>query len=106
LLPRSELATLRAAGAVGDVLCQFVDAEGSVVDHPVNRRVVAVDLADLRRVPTIVIAAGGARKATAIRAALRATGARVLITDEAAARALLAAFASGRSFPACERPGA
>lgn len=89
LLPRAELATLRAAGAVGDVLCQFVDAEGRVVDHPVNRRVIAVDLADLRRVPTIVIAAGGARKAIAIRAALRATGARVLVTDEAAARALL-----------------
>jgi DNA-binding transcriptional regulator LsrR (DeoR family) len=75
---------------VGDVLCQFVDAEGRVVDHPVNRRVVAVALADLRRVPAIVLAAGGARKAIAIRAALRATGARVLITDEAAARALLA----------------
>ncbi|HKU87663.1 MAG TPA: sugar-binding domain-containing protein [Casimicrobiaceae bacterium] len=90
LLPRSELATLRAAAAVGDVLCQFVDAEGRVVDHPVNRRVVAVNLSDLRRVPAIVLAAGGARKAAAIRAALRATGARVLITDEAAARALLA----------------
>jgi DNA-binding transcriptional regulator LsrR (DeoR family) len=96
LLPRSELATLRAAGAAGDVLCQFIDREGRVVDHPVNRRVVAVDLSDLRRVPTIVIAAGGARKATAIRAALRATGARVLVTDEAAARALLALRDAGR----------
>ena len=49
LLPRSALASLRAAGAVGDVLCHFIDAEGKVVDHPVNRRVVAVDLEDLRR---------------------------------------------------------
>lgn len=91
LLPRSELASLRAAGAVGDVLCQFVDPEGRVVDHPVSRRVIAVALDDLRRVPTIVIAAGGERKAAAIRAALKATGAGVLITDEAAARAMLAA---------------
>lgn len=89
LLPRSELASLRAAGAVGDVLCHFIDAEGKVVDHSVNRRVVAVDLEDLRRVPKIVVAAGGRRKVAAIRAALKATGAGVLITEEAAARGLL-----------------
>jgi len=89
LLPRSVLKGLLAAGAVGDVLCHFVDAQGRVVDHPVNERVVAVGLADLRRVPKIVLAAGGKRKADAIRAALLATRARVLITDETAARALL-----------------
>jgi DNA-binding transcriptional regulator LsrR (DeoR family) len=90
ILPRSALASLQAAGAVGDVLCHFIDAEGNVVDHPVNRRVVAVDLDDLRRVPKIVVAAGGSRKVAAIRAALKATGAGVLITEEAAARGLLA----------------
>ena len=50
---------------------------------------VAVALDDLRRVPNIVIAAGGRRKVAAIRAALRAMAAKVLITDEAAARGLL-----------------
>ncbi|HEX8010096.1 MAG TPA: sugar-binding transcriptional regulator [Casimicrobiaceae bacterium] len=90
LLPRSQRASLIAAGAVGDVLCHFLDAGGRMVDHPVNRRVVAVDLEDLRRVPKIVIAAGGRRKVAAIKAALGATGAKVLITDEAAARRLLA----------------
>lgn len=89
LLPRSALRGLATAGAVGDVLCHFVDAAGRVVDHPVNRRVVAVGLADLRKVPRIVLAAGGKRKAAAIRAALVATGARTLITDEGAARALV-----------------
>jgi DNA-binding transcriptional regulator LsrR (DeoR family) len=89
LLPRSELASLRRSGAVGDVLCHFVDGDGRVVDHPVSRRVVAVGLDDLRRVPMIVIAAGGRRKAAAIRAALKATHAGVLVTDEAAASALL-----------------
>jgi DNA-binding transcriptional regulator LsrR (DeoR family) len=89
LLPRSALASLQAAGAVGDVLCHFIDADGRLVDHPVNRRVIAVDLEDLRRVPKIVVAAGGGRKVAAIRAALKATGARVLITEENAARRLL-----------------
>jgi len=89
ILPRSALASLQAAGAVGDVLCHFIDAEGRVVDHPVNRRVVSVDLEDLRRVPRVVVAAGGRRKVAAIRAALKATGAGVLITEEGAARGLL-----------------
>jgi len=89
ILPLSALASLQAAGAVGDVLCHFIDAEGNVVDHPVNRRVVAVDLEDLRRVPRVVVAAGGRRKVAAIRAALKATGAGVLITEESAARGLL-----------------
>jgi len=89
LLPRSQLASLIAAGAVGDVLCHFVDQRGRVVDHAVSRRVVAVGPEELRRVPRIVIAAGGRRKVVAIRAALQATGARVLITDQAAAVGLL-----------------
>ncbi|MEO6928203.1 MAG: sugar-binding transcriptional regulator [Casimicrobiaceae bacterium] len=89
LLPRSELASLVAAGAVGEVLCHFLDADGKVVDHPVSRRVIAIALDDLRRVPRVVIAAGGRRKVTAIRVALKATGARVLVTDESAARGLL-----------------
>ena len=89
LLPRPALASLQAAGAVGDVLCDFIDANGKVVDHPVNRRVVAVGLDDLRRVPRIVVAAGGRRKVAAIRAALKGTGAGVLITEEGAARGLL-----------------
>ncbi|TMG99234.1 MAG: sugar-binding transcriptional regulator [Betaproteobacteria bacterium] len=89
LLPRSQLQSLIAAGAVGDVLCHFLDADGHVIDHPVSRRVIAVGLDDLRRVPKIVIAAGGRRKVRAIGAALKATQARVLITEESAARGLL-----------------
>ena len=30
----SDAQSLRAAGAVGDVLCHFVDADGKVIDHP------------------------------------------------------------------------
>lgn len=89
LLPRSQLASLIEAGAVGEVLCHFLDVEGNVVDHPVSRRVVAVGLDDLRRLPKIVIAAGGRRKVQAIQAALKATRAQVLITDESAALGLL-----------------
>ena len=89
LLPRSARASLARAGAVGDVLCQFVDAQGRIVDHPLNRRTMAVDLADLARVPRIVLASGGRSKVGILGAALRALPVAVLITDEAAAAGLL-----------------
>ncbi|TQI74524.1 transcriptional regulator [Bosea sp. AK1] len=90
LLPQSDLAGLKKAGAVGDLVCHFIDAEGELVDHPVNRRIMAVSPADLRGIGLVAIAAGGAHKEHAIRAALRASAAKVLITDEGAAEALLA----------------
>jgi DNA-binding transcriptional regulator LsrR (DeoR family) len=95
LLPKAEVASLRRAGAVGDLLCHFLDADGGVIDHPVNPRMIAVGLDDVRRVPRIVVASGGGRKVAALRAALRAVPVRVLITDERAARGLLESPARG-----------
>jgi DNA-binding transcriptional regulator LsrR (DeoR family) len=89
VLPRSYLTGLAAASAAGDLLCHFLDADGRTVDHPVNRRVMAVSLEDLRRVPRIVVASGGRRKVDALRAALQAVPVRVLVTDATAARGLL-----------------
>lgn len=89
LLTQEEGASLREAGAVGDVLCHFINAQGNVIDHPVNRRVMAVNPHDLRKVPKVVISSGGVRKVQAIRAGIMATNAKVLITDEQAAQALL-----------------
>lgn len=89
VLPGSYLTSLKAACAAGDLLCHFFDMQGRLVDHPVNRRVMAVALDDLRRVPRIVVASGGRRKVAALRAALQAVPVRVLITDATAAAGLL-----------------
>jgi len=90
LLTTEEIASLEQAGAVGDVLCHFVDAEGEVVDHPVNRRVLAVDPRELRSARRMVLASGGWQKCTIIRAALRMLSPAVLITDETVAARLCA----------------
>jgi DNA-binding transcriptional regulator LsrR (DeoR family) len=90
LLPAAAVAELEAAGAVGDVLCHFIDAAGREVAHAVNRRVMAVDLADLAVVPRLALVSGGMRKVAALRAALAALPVAVLVTDEAAAGGLLA----------------
>ncbi len=89
MLPWSEGRSLKAAGAVGDLLGHFIDAKGRLVDHPVNRRVMAISPEEIGRVPKVVIASGGIRKVQAIRAGIAACGASVLITDEATAETLL-----------------
>jgi DNA-binding transcriptional regulator LsrR (DeoR family) len=80
-------AALRAAGAVCDINGLLVDARGRVLDHPVNRCAIALPLAELARIPTVVLAAGGRHKTAAIAAALRSGFGSVLVSDEATARA-------------------
>lgn len=89
ILDWKDAKSLRDAGAVGDVLCHFVDAEGEVLDHPVNHRVMAINPVDIRNVPKVIISSGGLRKVHAIRAGIAASNAKFLITDVAAAKALL-----------------
>lgn len=88
-LTEAELEALRAAGAVGDVLARVLDAEGRPLDLPFNRRVVGLEPEALRRIPTVIAVAGGLAKAPAIRAALRGGYVDVLVTDAAAAAAVL-----------------
>jgi DNA-binding transcriptional regulator LsrR (DeoR family) len=82
--------SLRDAGAVGDVLAQFVDARGRPIDHEVNRRAIALPLHELSRIPAVVFAAGGRHKAHAIAAVLRSRPGCVIVCDEATARAACA----------------
>lgn len=88
LLTRDEIASLEAAGAVGDLLCHFIDAEGNIIEHQVNRRVLAVDPISLRGTRQIVLASGGWHKLTVIRAALKLLRPTVLIVNELVAERL------------------
>lgn len=81
---------LEAAGAVGDVLGRFVDAEGRPIDHELNDRAIGLSLSDLKRLSNVALAAAGPHKAAIIRAALRAGYAQTLITDDLTAETLLA----------------
>lgn len=89
LLSEVERAELRAAGAVGDVLSTFLDAEGRSIAHPLNACVMAVDLDRIAQARARLLTATGADRAMALRAAHARLAASTLILDEAAARALL-----------------
>lgn len=84
-----ELDSVRAAGAVGDIIGHFVDAYGAPVNHPLNGRAVALGLEDLRRIKQVVVASGGLHKLEVTRAALRGSYVSVLVTDEVTARRLV-----------------
>lgn len=83
-----QVRALKKAGAVGDMLGHFMDADGEAIDHPLNRRTVAVTLDDLRKIRRVILVSGGAKKFAVTRAALRGRYPSVLVTDEDTARRL------------------
>ena len=76
-------------GAVGDLLFNFYDREGKLIDHPVNQRIMSLPIEQLRSVPMRVIASGGNDKVECLLGAIRLIDCNVLITNEATARELL-----------------
>jgi DNA-binding transcriptional regulator LsrR (DeoR family) len=88
-ISNADRASLLKAGAVGDVLFNFFDANGKLVDHPINERVMSVPLDIVKKVPVRVMAAGGASKVPALAAALKMIKPTVFITDEYTAKDVL-----------------
>jgi DNA-binding transcriptional regulator LsrR (DeoR family) len=88
-LTTAERAAFDAVEPAGDILGRFFDERGQVLDTPLRDRVLALDLVELREVPTIVGIAGGAEKGRGVWGALRGGWIDVLITDQAAAASAL-----------------
>ena len=63
---------------------------GKPIDHPINRRAIALPLAELTHIPNVIFASGGANKVEAIAAALLSSLASALVCDEDTARAAMA----------------
>ncbi|MFQ5774551.1 MAG: sugar-binding transcriptional regulator [Kiloniellaceae bacterium] len=99
-IPRADLDTLKAAGAVGDVFSYFIDAEGNLVRTELYDRLITIGIEQLRRVPTSIGVATGAAKARAVLAAARGGFVNTLIVDAALASAVIeVAEAGARSRP-------
>jgi DNA-binding transcriptional regulator LsrR (DeoR family) len=90
-----QLAALRRRGGVGDICTRAFTREGAPVDDALERRILAVELSDLRRIPQVVGVAGGPAKADAIHGALSGRLVDVLVTDHQAARAVLRSAKEG-----------
>jgi deoxyribonucleoside regulator len=78
-------------GAVGQISGRFYDSSGKQLDLAINRRIISLDLEDLRDIDTVVAVASGPFKAEAVSAAIRGGLVNVLIVDSALGQALEAA---------------
>lgn len=84
----SDLRELRAAGVVADLCSSFLLPGGGVYRGALAKRVIAISVENLSRVPLKIAVAGGVEKVGAIAAACRASMVDVLITDAGAAAGL------------------
>jgi DNA-binding transcriptional regulator LsrR (DeoR family) len=80
-----------AAHPVGNTCCRFFDAQGQPVQGAADDRVLAVDLDDLRAIPTVVGVATGWEKTAGVLGALRGGILDGLIIDAVLAHSVLSA---------------
>lgn len=90
-LKEADREALVARGAVGDLLFHFFNRNGDLVGHPVNDRVMSVEVDRLRRAPLRILTSGGQEKIEALLGAMHLVKPTVLITDEESARRMLEA---------------
>ena len=83
-----EVAGLRQAGAVGEILGHYFDQDGRPVETPLRDKVIGLAAEAIRGRQAIGVA-GGSDKAAAIQSVLRSGLLSGLITDEATARRLV-----------------
>lgn len=81
-LKKSDIDFLRKSNSVGDICGRFFDENGNVNDTCFNRRVIGIDLEQLKKIPYVIGVVSGSQKAMAILGALRSGVLDVLITDE------------------------
>ncbi len=90
-LPEELAVALDKAGAAADVCANVLDADGGELRAGgLPGRLIAISPDQLRAVPNVIAIAGGTAKAPAILSALKSGLIHQLITDEEAARLLLA----------------
>src|SRR5471030_2050924 len=70
ILSENDLLYLKLKGAVGDVLCHFLDKDGNLVDSNIESRFITTPLDKLRSLKNVIGVAAGYDKVDAIKAVL------------------------------------
>lgn len=88
ILNPSDFRLLAMKGAVGDVICHFIDKDGNLVDTEIDSRLVSVPLSTLKDLENVIGVAAGKHKIPAIHSALTGGYLDILVTDEETAEQL------------------
>jgi|SaaInlStandDraft_1057018.scaffolds.fasta_scaffold98950_2 deoxyribonucleoside regulator len=86
---KSELNDFKKRGAVGILCGRCISADGRQVDQDLNKRLIGIDLEELRKVETRMFVANGNRKLDAVLAVLHGGYATHLVIDEVSGKELL-----------------
>jgi len=74
---------------VGDILGQYFDQEGKILDLDLHQRTIAIPLNELKDMPNVLAVAGGKHKVDAILGAIKGRFIKILVTDEDTAREVI-----------------
>lgn len=89
LLSIKDIEIFKSKGAVGDLLNQFYDIDGNLLDLSLHKRLISTEINLLKSLNHVVAVAGGLDKKEAIIGALKGGYINVLITNEDIAYSLL-----------------
>jgi DNA-binding transcriptional regulator LsrR (DeoR family) len=81
--------SLIAAGAVGDLMGYYINSDGELIDHSINRRVIGINPHELKDMPNVILAAGGQHKVPIISAVLKMGLFNTFVTDQRTAESVL-----------------
>lgn len=85
-----DTSNLEKAGAIGDICLRFYDVNGNTEKFEFNKRVVGIELEDLKKIETMIGVACGEKKIMAIVGALNSKLINVLVTNYSTAVAISA----------------
>lgn len=88
ILNYNDFLLLNMKGAVGDIICHFIDKDGNLVDTDIDSRLVSLSLDKLNQLENVIGVAAGKHKVSAITSALKGGYLDILITDENTAELL------------------
>lgn len=86
----AERKSLIEAGAVGDLLYNFISQDGELIDHNVNTRAISVGIERLKKARDRVLISGGEEKIKVLLGCMKLIKPTVFITDELTAITMLA----------------
>ncbi len=89
ILSKKELLYLTMQGAVGDVLCHFLDINGNQIESSIKDRLISTSLETLAQQDNVIGVAAGPNKVNAIIGVLNGKFLDILITDSETAESIL-----------------
>lgn len=89
MISDEEFHSVKAKGAIGNFLGFYIDSSGTIVDHPINQRIIGVSGKAFATIPRRIMISGGHNKVDALRAVLTQGWITDIVTDAQTASALL-----------------